>query len=170
MSVQNEIMAQLKPRVLLLQRMAKSWERWGQPAKEMWEAEAQLYVMSYPDVRAVAWVDPTFHVRWITPLEDFAAMQDQLWAFEERRRSALELAEGSRQITATRTLELLSGGKGFHLLVPIMPDTNFEGFIVGVFRLQELFDDILENQALRYNIAVFEGMEEIYGRYETAPV
>ena len=166
-SVQNEIMAQLKPRVLLLQRMVKSWERWGQPAKEMWEAEAQLYVMNYPDVRAVAWVDPTFRVRWITPLENSVAMQDQLWAFDERRRSALELAEGSRQITATRTLDLLSGGKGFHLLVPIMPDTNFEGFIVGVFRLQELFDDILGNQALRYNIAVFEGMEEIYGRYET---
>jgi signal transduction histidine kinase/sensor domain CHASE-containing protein len=165
-SVQNEIIAQLKPRVLFLVRMAKSWERWGQPAQELWEADAQLYITHYPDVRAVAWVDPTFYVRWIAPLENSAAMSDQFWAFEERRRSALELALGSREITATRTLELLSGGRGFHLLVPIVPDTNLEGFIVGVFRLQELFDDILKNQTPRYNIAVFQGMEEVYGRHE----
>jgi signal transduction histidine kinase/ActR/RegA family two-component response regulator len=165
-SVQREIAAQLKPRVLLLQRMAKSWEKWGQPAEEMWQAEAQLYIMNYPDVQAVAWVDPTFHVRWITPTGAFATMQDKLWAFDERRRSALELAGGSRQITATRTLELLSGGKGVQVIVPITRGAEVEGFIVGAFRLRELFDDILENQALRYNVAVFEGMEEIYGRYE----
>jgi signal transduction histidine kinase/sensor domain CHASE-containing protein/ActR/RegA family two-component response regulator len=166
-SVQNEIIAQLKPRVLSLLRMAKSWERSGKPAREMWEADARLYITYYPDVAGVAWVDPSFHVRWIVPLEKYAAMQDQLWAFEERRRSALELTQGSRQITATRTLELLSGGKGFDIIVPIIQDAHFEGFIVGIFRLQELFDDILGNQALRYNIAVFEGIEEIYGRHDT---
>ena len=165
-SVQNEIVAQLKPRVLLLVRMAKSWETSGQPAQELWDADAQLYVTNYPDVRAVAWVDSTLDVRWIVPLESSAAMSNELSAFEERRRSALELAQGSRQITATRTIELLSGGKGFHILVPIVRDTNFEGFIVGVFGLQELFDDILKNQTPRYNIAVFQGMEEVYGRHE----
>lgn len=166
-SVQNETIAQLKPRVLSLLHMAKSWERSGKPTREMWEADARLYVTHYPDMRAIAWVDPTFHVRWIAPPENYAGTQDQPWAFEERRRSALELAQGSRQITATRTLELFSGGKGFYILVPIVPDANFEGFIVGIFRLQELFDDILGNQALRYDIAVFEDGEEIYGRYQT---
>jgi signal transduction histidine kinase/sensor domain CHASE-containing protein/ActR/RegA family two-component response regulator len=166
-SIQNEIMAQLKPRVLSLVRMAQSWEMWGQSAREMWETDAQLYIAHYPDVRAVAWVDPTFHVRWITPLASYAGMQDQLWAFEERRRSALELAQGSRQITATRVLELRQDSRGFDILVPIVRDTHVDGFIVGIFRLQELFDDILKNQALRYDIKVLEGTEEIYGRYET---
>jgi two-component system NtrC family sensor kinase len=165
-SVQNEITAQLKPRVLLLQRMAKSWERWGQPAQEMWEDEAQLYMEHYPDVQAVAWVDSNFRVRWIAPREAFAALLSEPWAFEKRRRSALELAEGSRQITATRSLELLIGGKGFQLFIPIIRETKVDGFIVGVFHFQKLFDDILENQALRYNITAFEGMEEIYGRHE----
>jgi signal transduction histidine kinase/sensor domain CHASE-containing protein/CheY-like chemotaxis protein len=169
MGVQNEIIAQLKPRVFLLMRMAKSWEQWGQPTQERWEAEAQLYVTHYPDVRTIAWVDPGFQVRWIVPLESYAEMSAQLESFEERRHSALELAQGSRQITATRTLDLWSGGKGFQIIVPIVPETNFEGFIVGVFRLQELFDDILKNQAPRYNIAVFQGAEEVYGRYEANP-
>jgi signal transduction histidine kinase/sensor domain CHASE-containing protein len=166
-SVQNEIMAQLKPRILSLRRIAKSWERWGKPSREIWEADAQLYVTSYPDLQGIAWVDPSFHGRWIAPLENFPGMQDQSWAFDERRRSALELAQGSRQITATRILELRDAGKGFQILVPIVADTHVEGFIVGIFRLQELFNDILKNQALRYNIAVLEDEEEIYGRYHT---
>jgi signal transduction histidine kinase/sensor domain CHASE-containing protein/ActR/RegA family two-component response regulator len=166
-SVQNEILAQIKPRVLSLVRMAKSWEMWGKPAREMWEADAQLYVTYYPDMQGVAWVDPTFHVRWIVPLEDNAELQDLSLALEERRRSALELAQGSRQITATRTLNLAQGGKGFQVFVPLLSHADFDGFIVGIFRMQALFDAILENLALRYAIAVFEGPEEIYGRYPT---
>jgi signal transduction histidine kinase/sensor domain CHASE-containing protein/ActR/RegA family two-component response regulator len=164
-SLQNEIIAQIKPRVLSLVRMAKSWEIWGKPAREMWEADAQLYVTHYPDMQGVAWVDPAFHVRWSVPLEGDTALQDPPLAFEERRRSALELAQGSRQITATRTLDLTQGGKGFEVFVPIMANAGFDGFIAGTFRTQELFDAILENLALRYAIAVFEGAEEIYGRY-----
>jgi signal transduction histidine kinase/sensor domain CHASE-containing protein/ActR/RegA family two-component response regulator len=166
-SVQNEIMSQIKPRVLSLVRMAKSWEIWGKPAREVWEAEAQLSVTYYPDMQGVAWVDPTFQVRWIMPLEDNIALQDLSIAFEERRRSAIELAQGSRQITATRTLTLSQGGKGFQVFVPILSQAKSDGFIVGIFRTQELFDAILENVAPRYAIAVFEGPEEIYGRYPT---
>ncbi|MGH8069777.1 MAG: GAF domain-containing protein [Candidatus Entotheonellia bacterium] len=165
--VQNEIIAQIRPRVQSLERMARSWEMWGKPAREMWEADAQLYVTHYPDMQGVAWVDPTFHVRWIVPLEDNKEIQDLSLAFEERRRSALELAQGSRQITASRTLNLAQGGKGFQVFVPIMANADFDGFIVGIFRMQELFDVILENLALRYAIVVFEGAEEIYGRYPT---
>jgi signal transduction histidine kinase/sensor domain CHASE-containing protein/ActR/RegA family two-component response regulator len=164
-SLQNEIIAQIKPRVLSLVRMAKNWEMWGQPAREMWEADAQLYVTHYPDMQGVGWVDPTFHMRWIVPLEDNAELQDRSLAFEERRRTALELAQGSRQITATRTLDLAQGAKGFQVFVPIMTNADFQGFIVGIFRIQEMFDVILGNVALRYAIAVFEGTEEIYGRY-----
>jgi hypothetical protein len=165
-SVQNEITSQLKPRILALVRMAKSWEMWGKPAREMWEADAQFYITHYPDIQAVAWVDPTFHVRWIVPLQGNSELRDLSLAFEERRRTALELARGSRQITATRTLNLIQGGKGFQVFVPIIANADFAGFIIGTFRLQELFDIVLQNLALRYAIAVFDGAEEIYGRYQ----
>lgn len=48
--------------------------------------------------------------------------------------------------------------------VPIFRVQDFEGFIVGVFRTQQLFDTILENIAPGYGIVVFEGDEEIYAR------
>ncbi len=119
-SVQNEIIAQLKPRVLSLVRMAKSWEMWGSQPGRCGRPRRSYTSRIIPDMQAIAWVDPTFHVRWIVPLANNAPLQDSSLAFEERRRSALELAQGSRQITATRTLEFLSGGKGFHVFVPIL--------------------------------------------------
>jgi len=167
-SVQNEIISQIKPRVLGLVHLAKSWEMWGKPAREVWEAEAQLHVTYFPDMQGVAWVDPTFHVRWMVPPTDHALPQESSAAFEERRRSAIELAQGSRQITATRTLDLPQGGKGFQVFVPILSPAGPDGFIAGLFRTQELFEAILENLALRYAIGVFEGSEEIYGRHPAA--
>jgi signal transduction histidine kinase/sensor domain CHASE-containing protein/putative methionine-R-sulfoxide reductase with GAF domain/ActR/RegA family two-component response regulator len=167
-SVQNEIISQIKPRVLSLVRLAKSWEIWGKPAREMWEAEAQLSVTYFPDMQGIAWVDPTFHIRWIVPLADNRPLQDSSVAFDERRRSAIELAQGSRQITATRTIDSSQDGKGFHVYVPVLSPAGPEGFIAGLFRTQALFDTILDNLALRYAIAVFEGPEEIYGRYPMA--
>jgi signal transduction histidine kinase/sensor domain CHASE-containing protein/ActR/RegA family two-component response regulator len=164
-SVQNEIISQIKPRVLALVRMAKSWEMWGKPVKTTWEAEARLSITYYPDIQEIAWVDPSFHMRWIVPRTDHAPPQESSLAFEERRRSAIELAQGSRQITMTRTLDLSQGEKGFQVFVPILLPAGSDGFIAGIFRTQELFDAILENLALRYAIAVFEGAEEIYGRY-----
>ena len=164
-SVQNEIISQIKPRVLGLVRLAKSWEIWGKPAREVWEAEAQLHVTYFPDMQGIAWVDPTLHMRWMVPRTNHAPPQEPSATFEERRRSALELAQGSRQITATRALDLPQGGKGFQVFVPILSPAGPDGFIAGLFRTRELFEAILENLALRYAIGVFEGSEEIYGRH-----
>ncbi len=164
--VHNEIMTQMQSRVFVLVRMAKRWEMQGKPSKETWESDAELYVGHFPGMQAVAWVDPSFRMRWIMPLEGNEAVQDLDLGSEERRRSALELAQNSRQITATRTLDLVQRGKGFLVLVPIVSDAQFDGFIVGIFRLQDLFDAVLANVALRYSVAVFEGDEEIYRRYD----
>jgi signal transduction histidine kinase/sensor domain CHASE-containing protein len=164
-SVQNEIMAQMKSYILALERLADRWEMWGQPPREVWEADAQLYIRDHPGAQAVAWVDPLFYVQWMMPPDQHAGREDFNLAFEERRRRALELASGSRQVTSTQTLQLLQGGLGFEVYVPVVSKGKFQGLIVGTFRLQELLDAILGNVAARYAIAIFEGSEEIYSRY-----
>jgi PAS domain S-box-containing protein len=166
-SVHNEIMSQMHSRIFPLIRMARRWEMEGKPSRAAWEADARLYVSHYPGVQGVAWIDPSLRVEWIVPLEGNEAAQGLDLSFDERRRRALELARNSRQVTATRTLDLVQGGQGFYVYVPIVVDSHFDGFIAGVFRRQGLFDAILANVALRYAIAVFEGEEEIYGRYDS---
>jgi two-component system NtrC family sensor kinase len=165
-SVHNEIMTQVHSRIFSLVRMAKRWEIEGKPSREAWESDAELYVSHFPAVQAVAWVDPSLRVQWVAPLEGNETAQDLDLGVGERQRSALELARNSRQVTITGTIDLVQRGKGFLALVPIVSGTHFDGFIVGIFRLQDLFDAVLANVAPRYSVAVFEGNAEIYGRYD----
>jgi PAS domain S-box-containing protein len=166
MSVHNELMVQMQSQILPLLRMARRWESQGKPSREAWEADAELYVSHYPDVQAFAWVDPSFHIQWIAPHEGNETAQGLNLGSDERSRSGLDLSRNSRQVTATGALDLVAGGRGFHVYVPIMRGPHFDGFIAGLYRIQDLFDTILGHVAPRYSVAVFEGQKEIYGRYD----
>lgn len=164
-----EISRQLQERTQALERMANSWAVQGKPAKEYWEADARLYVEHYGSFQAVEWVDPSFYVRWIVPLEGNEATQNLNLGFEARRRMALEAARKQRQVMVTRTINLKQGGKGFQVYIPIFQQEGFGGFIVGVFRTTEFLDSIFNELDKRvgrkYAIALFDGNEQIYSRY-----
>jgi two-component system NtrC family sensor kinase len=163
-SVHNEFITQTESRILALTSLAKRWEQWGKPSKDEWTTAAELYVQHYPGFQAIAWVDASKYVRWLVPAARNEAMQGLYLAFEEQRRQALELAQGSRQVTATRVFELIQGGQGFHVYIPIFQGERFDGYIVGVFRVQELLDTIFGNVAGGYALAVFVGETQVYSR------
>ena len=163
-SVKNEIVARMEARILALVRMARRWEDWGQPSQEQWEFEAELYVSHFPGYQAIAWVNPQL-TRWVTPPAGNEAMQDLALAFEQQRQSVLEAVRNRREVAVTRSIDLMQGGKGFLVYIPIFQGENCGGIIVGVFRVQELLDTILHEQvAPRYSIALFDGEEKIYSR------
>ena len=92
-------------------------------------------------------------------------MQDLALAFEQQRQSVLEAVRNRREVAVTRSIDLMQGGKGFLVYIPIFQGENCGGIIVGVFRVQELLDTILHEQvAPRYSIALFDGEEKIYSR------
>ena len=162
--VKNEVVARMQARILALVRMARRWEDWGQPTQEQWEFEAELYVSHFPGYQAIAWVNPQL-TRWVTPPAANEAMQDLALAFEQQRQSVLEAVRDRREVAVTRSIDLMQGGKGFLVYIPIFQGENCGGIIVGVFRVQELLDTILhEEVAPRYSIALFDGEEQIYSR------
>ena len=174
--VQQEISTQLQNRILSLERMAQRWEIQGGTPKTDWYADAKNYITDYPGFQAIEWVDSTFYIRWIVPLAGNEAAQDLNLAFEKQRLDTLETARQRQSVTVTSTIELVQGGKGFLTYIPIFlskgePPTadlnpqSFDGFILGVFRVQELFDTLLnEEVAPGYRIDIFEGDDQIYHR------
>ncbi|MGK7872960.1 MAG: PAS domain S-box protein [Xenococcaceae cyanobacterium] len=178
-SVNQEITAQMQNRILSLVRMAKRWELEGGTPKAEWYVDAENHIRDYPGFQAIEWIDSSFYVRWIVPLAGNEAAVNLNLAFEKRRRVALEAARQRQAVTVTRTVTLVQGGKGFLVYVPIfleageqgkisLPSPNpksFDGFILGVFRIQSLLDTLLDkNVAPGYAIAIFDGSEEIYRR------
>ena len=163
-SVKHEIASNLEADILSLLRMAKRWEKQGGTPKEAWESDATFYFKHSKVLQAVEWIDTSFHVRWIVPLEGNEAAKDIDLSKEEQRRIALEKARDSGEITMTSSIELVQGGKGFLVFLPIFKGNNFDGFILGVFRYQPLFDKVLEAVAPGFLITIYDRDEKIYYR------
>jgi signal transduction histidine kinase/ActR/RegA family two-component response regulator len=118
----------------------------------------------YPGYQSIEWVDPGMHARWVAPLIGNEADEALDFTPEARRRTALDTAEAMRDVVVTRPIELRQGGRGFLVCVPIFSGKTFEGFIVGVFRYQELLDHVLNNVAADYWVEVDDDGEAIYQR------
>jgi two-component sensor histidine kinase/sensor domain CHASE-containing protein len=166
-SIENELIAGMESRIQALDRMSKRWERRGQTPQDDWEYEAGLNVRDFKGFQAIQWVDPSLRVRWVVPHKANEASLNLNLGLEPRRRTALEVAQHRRSATISHSVNLVQGGQGFLVDIPIFQDEIFRGFIVGVFRTQIVLDTILKgekNVAPGYAIAVFDGKQEIYRR------
>jgi PAS domain S-box-containing protein len=163
--VKDEITSQMDARVLALAGLAWHWEAWGKPPRDYWVAEAALSMRQHPGYQAVAWVDSSLRVRWVTPPAGHQAVQTLNLTVEKGPRGVLETVRDRREVLVTRPVDLGPGGKGFLVYVPIFHRDAFEGFVLGVFRFQPLLDGILSESVARgYSIALFHGAEELYRR------
>ncbi len=159
----NEILGQLKPQILSLVRMAQRWEVVGRPSFAEWKSDAELYIKHSPIYQAIGWVDPTFHVRWIVPLEGNSEAKNLALKFKKDEKATFEKAKDEHKILLSNKVELVQGGTGFIVYVPIFNAENFDGFICGVFRFKKLFDNILSKEITHgFSIALFDNEEEIY--------
>jgi PAS domain S-box-containing protein len=159
--------AQLDARIATLDRLAERWEYQGGISHDQWVFDVNDILSDQPGYQAIEWVDQDYTVRWVEPLEGNQAAKDLNLAFDEARKTALEAARASGDITVTSTIDLVQGGKGFLVYVPLFPDGEFDGFILGVFHIENLLDTVLPGDRLKeYALAFDDGREEIYHRDE----
>ncbi|MCM8533466.1 MAG: ATP-binding protein [Lentisphaeraceae bacterium] len=125
-----------------VERMGKRWEN-GLYTKETWDLDAIAYYNDHDNFQGIGWVDNTFHVRWIVPLKGNEKAVNLNLAFEENRRKALILARDKGTITVTAPINLVQGGKGFLVYLPLKKNGEFDGFISSVFRVDKLFDNFM---------------------------
>lgn len=158
-----EITEKIEPQVQALVRMAEQWRQFGRPRQAEWEYSAALNVRDFRSYQAIAWVDPTHRVRWLVPLQGNEAALNLELDFEQRRKAGLNAAYQQRKIAVSHTIDLVQGGKGFQVYVPIFSKQQFDGFIVATYRTQELINSILsEKDTQGYVVSIFDGVEQIY--------
>ena len=162
-SLRSQMKQGLETRVEGLIQMVRRWEiRHGTPRKE-WEDDATLYVEHFAGYQAIEWIDSTFHVQWIVPLKGNEAAQNLNVAFEPKRRAAVEAARDLHKIVISRVIDLVQGGKGFLVQVPVFDGGRFAGLMTGVFSVPRLFEAVRRNEVIsRYSVVVFDGSNEVY--------
>ncbi|RCJ39568.1 hypothetical protein A6770_38825 [Nostoc minutum NIES-26] len=160
-AIKTELTSELNSHILALERMQRHWELHDGIPQKQWEAQAADHVKDYKGYQAIERVDSSLQVRWIVPLAGNEAAQNLDLSQEPRRRAALELARDRHQITLTRTINLVQGGKGFLAYLPVFVENKFDGFILGVFQHQALLDAVV-HIPYGYKIKVFDNQELIY--------
>ena len=166
--VKNKMESEFKLRILPLERMARRWQIRGQPTEVELESDATLVMSGYRGFQAIEWVDPAFRVRRVAPRRGNETELGSDLGPDVRRRIALEAAEDTQKVMVSRSVELSPGGRGFLVCVPVFTAPKSGGFLVGVFRYQELLSAILEDVAKDNWMAVYEGPEKIYSRVGTS--
>ncbi|MCP4149304.1 MAG: diguanylate cyclase [bacterium] len=134
------IEADMRGRIPSLQRIVNRWVIRGGTPKNEFISDAQAYVSDLPGLQALEWVDKSYHVRWLIPFVGNEKAQDLDLGFEEKRRMALEKARLHRTPVMTSPIDLVQGGKGFHVYFPIFIGGEFDGFVSAVFRIREWLD------------------------------
>ncbi|MGH7963693.1 MAG: ATP-binding protein, partial [Candidatus Binatia bacterium] len=110
-----------------------------------------------------AWVDPSFHVRWVVAGERNNVFQNFLRVLKAQQEVTREAARKRGEITLSRVVDLLPGDKGVLVYVPIFVGRTFQGFIVGGFRVRSLFEVLFPEKTINpVSLAVWDGEQEIY--------
>ena len=136
----EQMESDLRNRLSELQRVVGRWENRGDTPKEEFIADAEAYVADTGGLQAIEWADQGMVVRWIVPLEGNERALNMNLSFEKNRRSALEKAKALKLPTMTPPVDLVQGGKGFLIYLPIFVRDDFRGFVLATFRIQEWID------------------------------
>ena len=168
--VKNKMESVLKVRTQSLELLGQRWQVRSQLNDVDMESDAALVMSGYPTYRALEWVDPSFHVRWVVPHAGNQSEINASFTDDERRSLALQTAAQSGRVTVTRPVSLPhGGGRGLLVCVPVRSEDKPIGFLVGVFGYQDLVDSILQDVATDYWVTVYDGNEEIYSRPGATP-
>ncbi len=161
--IKDKILSDIQLQILDLNRIASRWGHQGELRQLEWENDIHLHLNDYPVYQAISWVDAAFRVRWILPLKGNEKAVGLDLTFEKKRRQTLLKVKENRNVGITPVINLVQGGKGFNVYVPVYFGDNFGGLIGGLFRIKKLFDFILSREILEdVSVAIYNGKEEIY--------
>lgn len=166
--IEEQLAARLAGSVLGVDRMARSWTWSGQPERNDWKTDAWLFVDHFPEVRAVAWVDPETRVRWLAPLAGSHELQYSLLKDNGVMHATLERAREQGGPIMSGVVELALGEVEFVVAAPVPRGSDFLGYIVGFYRFDPIMDDIRENVAPGYAITLANASDRLVPRGQGA--
>jgi PAS domain S-box-containing protein len=161
----HDLKVQLEGPLRGLARMQQRWETRGGTPYQEWRMDAIAYVQDEETFAAIEWADTTLHVRWLEPDAEiytavgFDLTQDTRW----NAAAALAQAKANRQPAFSPVISLRQGGRGYIAYLPLFPHGEFDGFLIGVFRLKNVFDTAFNTPALEgFSVSAYVNGESAY--------
>jgi PAS domain S-box-containing protein len=151
-----------------LNRMAARWELAGGTDKATWTADAQAHLRDFHTVAAIAWADKESRVRWLEPLAGNEEIIGFDLASHPQGRAVLARVRESGMQASTNAIDVSTIGQGFIVISPVLQSGEIAGYLVGLYRLDRLFDVLSATTRESYRYRVWEG-ENLIFESDTAP-
>ncbi len=145
-SVAKLLESNLKETLVAQRRMAQRFEVTKGERKDLWLHDARNYVDDFTALKAVEWVDATYHIRWLEPIEGNEAVIGLNVAYDDERLRLLEEARDAGDILVTPPLVVKQGYRAFIAYVPMYVEGDFAGFMVGVYDADVFFQTLLSEK------------------------
>jgi signal transduction histidine kinase len=162
-SIRADMIADMNIRILGLVRLALLWEIWEKPREHEFRLHTSLYISHEPGCVAVGWVTPDLDMNWEVPVDGDVAIRRVTLSVQGEQRHLLNSSLQTHEAVVGHSVQLSQEERVLPVWVPIFEKKIFQGYIVGVFRVHPLLDDITSDHAdLGYEVVVVEGQDPIY--------
>lgn len=162
-SIRADMIADMNTRIQGLVHIAKSWEIWEKPLRNEFELHASLFISHEPGCVAVGWMTPDLDINWVVPVDGDVAIRRVTLSAQGDQRHLLNSSLQTHEAIVGHSLQFSQEERFLPVWVPIFAQNSFQGYIVGVFRVRTLLDDITSDHAdLGYEVVVAEGQDPIY--------
>jgi sensor domain CHASE-containing protein/two-component sensor histidine kinase len=142
----QDIFNQVDSAVIAMERMAQRWGSHRGTPKEQWLSDVRNYIEDFDALTTIEWVDKTYHVKWVEPLEGNEKAVGLNIVFDDERKKALEGAAEQNKLTLTPPLDMVQGYRAFISYAPIYIDEEFEGFMAGIYDTEIFINSMLSEQ------------------------
>ena len=143
------------------------WLRNGQPPEAKWKTVARRELRIHPACLALVWIDPSYQTRWIAAQKDEAFVRQLDFQGNLQWRAILDKTRGQMDAVIPPSADIPEIGRVVTAFVPLKRERAFEGFILGVFCIQEHLHTIFAEIAPGYAISIWDSQGEVYHRSET---
>lgn len=115
------------------------------------------YVESHPELINITWVDSTFVIQDVAPLERNLQILGLKIDLPEPRKAS-RLAKQSRQSQYTNVFEAIQGMASFEIWVPVYEGDQFLGLLAGVYSCENMITHVIPQQLREnYYILIHDG-------------
>jgi len=153
--VESLLHARLNERVDALARFAARWDAAGGTDERLWRSDAANHLAQFPGLRALDWIDASYRIRWVEPRAGNETMIGRDIRSDARRVAVLRGADQRHEATISPPLNLMQGYPGFIAYLPVHRGSDFDGFIAGVFSIDDFFNGAVGDELSRnYTIAI----------------
>ena len=142
--IDSQLRARTAEHVATLARMAARWKSAGGTQYGLWRSDAANLLNAFPGLRALQWIDSSYHVRWIEPLAGNEGDLDRDVLAGNVRVGALRAAAETSRELLTPPMQMPQGYAGFSAYLPVRREGRFDGFIAGQFSVPDLFNGAVD--------------------------